>query len=114
MLLDLLKDNMPTIATGIIAAIAWIFERNKRVQEQKKSTVELEQLQVQLSKADTENQNSVMDLYQEALDDLKTRYDVKFKELQDDLIQVRKNLNESKSKYAALKKEFDNYKKKNR
>ena len=79
-------------AGGLLSA--W-FQRNKNKEELKKSQ--------------TENYQSVMDLYQEALDDLKKRYDEKFLELEADIKKLRDNVNVWKSKYASLKKEFDNY-----
>ena len=75
---------------------AWT-ERKKRRQE--------------FVKAETQNQQQVVDLYQEALDDLKKRYDEKFSELETEIKQLRTNLDLWKSKYRDLKKEFDTYKK---
>ncbi|WP_299627756.1 hypothetical protein [uncultured Tenacibaculum sp.] len=74
---------------------AWT-ERKKRRQE--------------LVKAETQNQQQVVDLYQEALDDLKKRYDEKFNELETEIKQLRTNLDLWKSKYRDLKNEFEVYK----
>ena len=80
-------------AGGIFSA--WT-ERKKRKQE--------------LVKAETQNQQKVVDLYQEALDDLKKRYDEKFHELETEIKQLRTNLDLWKSKYRDLKGEFEKYK----
>lgn len=93
------------IITGIITAIcgigAWFTERKKR---------------------QTDNMKVIVDLYQEALGDLKlrydsnltelkTQYDLKFHNLEEDIKKLRENVNLWKGKYSSLKKEFDNYKK---
>ncbi|WP_299682961.1 hypothetical protein [uncultured Tenacibaculum sp.] len=80
-------------AGGILTA--WT-ERKKRRQE--------------LIKEETQNQQQVVDLYQEALDDLKKRYDEKFNELETEIKQLRTNLDLWKSKYRDLKDEFESYK----
>ncbi|TCI93683.1 hypothetical protein [Tenacibaculum sp. M341] len=80
-------------AGGIISA--WT-ERKKRKQE--------------IARAETQNQQQVVDLYQEALDDLKKRYDEKFNELETEIKQLRLNLDLWKSKYRDLKDEFNKYK----
>lgn len=100
---DLLKPYISEIVTAIIGLIAWVFERNKRKTEYKS-------LQNQLKAQETETDKSVVDLYQEALDDLKKRYDIKFAELELELESLRNNLNLWKGKYRTLKKEFDDYK----
>ncbi|SNR16537.1 hypothetical protein [Tenacibaculum jejuense] len=80
-------------AGGIITALT---ERKKRRQE--------------LVKGETQNQQQVVDLYQEALDDLKKRYDEKFSELECEIKQLRTNLDLWKGKYLDLKDEFEKYK----
>lgn len=104
-------EHLGTIITAILGAIAWLFERRKRTIAHKKSNLELEQLR---QKGDTENQSSVVDLYQEALDDLKKRYDEKFQELEKDVEQLRKNVELWKGKYRTLKDEFTQYKAQNK
>lgn len=97
-MMELLKPYIGEIITALAGLGAWSFERNKRKQE--------------LKKGETENNQSVMDLYQEALDDLKKRYDEKFLELENDIKKLRDNVNLWKAKYASLKKAFDEYRSK--
>lgn len=95
--MDILKNHIGEIITAIAGLGAWSFERNKRKQE--------------LKKQETETNQSVVDLYQEALDDLKKRYDVKFSDLDLEIKLLKDNLNLWKGKYRTLKKEFDEYRK---
>lgn len=68
------------------------------------------------------NQQTIVDLYQDSLTDLKTRYEEKYQDLKstfDDKLnacnskidELGKSLDEWKKKYFNLKKDFDNYKK---
>lgn len=94
-MMEILKPYVGEIITAIAGFSAWSFERKKRKQE--------------IAKSETENHQSVVDLYQEALDDLKKRYDEKFLELEKDIKKLRDNVNLWKAKYSSLKKEFDDY-----
>jgi hypothetical protein len=96
-MIDFLKENFGTIITFVGGATAWGYERNKRNQEIKAS--------------ETQNNKSIMDLYQEALDDLKARYDLKFSELQSEIKDLQMKLITRENEYIKLKKEFDDYKK---
>ena len=96
-MLDFIKPYIPEIVTFLAGAGAWGYERNKR--------------KADLKKADTENNKSIMDLYQEALDDLKKRYDEKFSDLEAEISVLRQNLKDSELRYDKLKQEFTNYKK---
>jgi len=93
-MLDFIKENIPVIVTFLSGAGAWGYERNKR--------------KADLKKADTENNKSIMDLYQEALDDLKKRYDADLKELSE---KYDAKFSEMESRYNRLKKSFEDYKK---
>jgi molecular chaperone GrpE (heat shock protein) len=90
--------------TNITAIVVWLFDRKKRANQ-------YAQLVAELKSKETENDKSVVDLYQEALDDLKKRYDVKFEELSAELKTLKTNLDLWKGKYRTLKKEFDDYRK---
>lgn len=90
-----LGEIITASVTGVLGLLAWFSERKKRNQEVKAN--------------ENLNQKSVVDLYQEALDDLKKRYDAKFEELEADLKKLRQNVNLWKGKYASLKEEFDKY-----
>lgn len=68
------------------------------------------------------NQQSIVDLYQDSLTDLKTRYEEKYQDLKmtfenklenvmNDIDILKKSLEDWKKKYFNLKKDFDNYKK---
>lgn len=96
-MMDIFKNHIGEIITAIAGLGAWGFERTKRKQELKKS--------------ETETNQSVVDLYQEALDDLKKRYDEKFTDLEVEIKSLKDNLNLWKGKYRTLKKEFDEYRK---
>ncbi len=82
-----MKEYLGEFITGLITSLcglgAWLNERKQRK---------------------LQNNQSIMDLYQEALDDLKKRYDEKYEDL-------KKEFESFKSKYKSLKIEFDNYKK---
>jgi len=91
---DFIKPYIPEIITFLAGASAWGYERNKR--------------KADLKKADTENNKSIMDLYQEALDDLKKRYDADLRELSERYDQKFK---EMELRYNNLKKSFEDYKK---
>jgi hypothetical protein len=93
-MLDFIKENIPVIVTFLSGAGAWGYERNKR--------------KADLKKADTENNKSIMDLYQEALDDLKKRYDADLKELSE---KYDAKFSEMEARYNRLKKSFEDYKK---
>lgn len=110
-----MKTYLGEIITATVTAlgglIAWNNERKKRVEELKAS--------------ETTNIQTIVDLYQEALDDLKVRYessladlkekyDEKFTELENDIKNMRTNLTLWKGKYRKLKEEFDNYKSKHK
>lgn len=73
-------------------------------------------------KSDIENKQSIVDLYQESLTDLKLRYEEKYQDLKqsfdskmvlvlDEVQDLKKSLNDWKKKYFSLKRDFDNYKK---
>ena len=94
---DFFVRYFPEIITAVIGFSAWAFERKKRKQE--------------IKRADIENQQQIVDLYQEVLNDLKKRYDHKFEDLKEEINELRNNLNLWKRKYQTLKKEFEFYKK---
>ncbi len=94
-MLDFLKPYIPEIITFIAGAGAWSYERNKRKQD--------------LKKAETDNDKSIMDLYQEALNDLKTRYDADLKELE---AKYDEKFKDMELRYNRLKTAFEDYKKK--
>ena len=93
-MLDFIKENIPVIVTFLSGAGAWGYERNKR--------------KADLKKADTENNKSIMDLYQEALDDLKKRYDADLKDLTEKYDLKFKDM---EYRYNKLKNAFEDYKK---
>lgn len=99
-MVEFLKSHVVELLTFIGGISAWGYERNKR--------------KLEIKKSETENNKSIMDLYQEALDDLKNRYDNKFAEIQEEMQVLRTRLEEERIKYASLKKAFDTYKKNNK
>ena len=95
---DIIQQYIGEIITFLAGLGAWGYERKKRKQE--------------IKKAETSHKHQVVDLYQEALDDLKKRYDEKFADLEAEIKRLEKNLDLWKNKYKSLKTEFDNYRRK--
>lgn len=73
-------------------------------------------------KQNIDNQQAIVDLYQDSLTDLKTRYEEKYQDLKSNfdlkldafstkIDGLQQSLDEWKKKYFNLKKDFDNYKK---
>lgn len=102
--MEFIANYLVEILTGtnVTAIVVWFFDRKKRANQ-------YAQLVAELKSKETENDKSVVDLYQEALDDLKKRYDEKFNELSTELKTLKANLDLWKGKYRTLKKEFDEY-----
>ncbi len=97
------------------------------------SLIERKRKKIAVKQADADATGKLMDLYQEALDDLKKRYEEriaelqtqhdnklvelekkwndKFNELEDEINRLRTNLELWKTKYRKLKDEFSAYKK---
>lgn len=92
---DFLREYLPQILTLGAGAGAWGYERNKRNQE--------------IKKAETSNHKDIMELYQEALNDLKSRYDANLRELE---AKYDLKFKEMEARYNRLKKAFEDYKKK--
>jgi hypothetical protein len=90
-----ISDYIGEITTGLVTSLAglgaWSHERKQRK---------------------VHGQQSVIDLYQEALSDLKIRYDEKFTDIESEVDALKKNLDLWKGKYRSLKSEFESYKQK--
>lgn len=97
-IIKIIEENIPVVITFITGVSAWFYERNKR--------------KMDLKLSETQNNKSIMDLYQEALDDLKIRYDLKFSELQIEIKDLQMKLQSRENDYIRLKKEFNEYKRK--
>lgn len=116
-MLEFLQPYLGEFITAILAAfLGWFFER-------KRKKVEVANLAVEGNKAEADYSKSIMDIYQEALTDLKIRYeeryaflkneyDLKFANTNLQIQQLKKDQEMWKNKYTSLKKEFDAYKKK--
>jgi len=99
MFTEILSNPFGQIILAIVSAfLGWFFQR-------KQKHAELEAM-----KAD--NGQKIVDLYQEALSDLKLRYDEKFDGLHKEMDALRRNVEMWKNKYRDLKKDFDKYKEK--
>lgn len=99
MIKDLIFEHLATLIGIMLAGFGgWFFQR-------KQKHAELEALKAN-------NSQKIVDLYQEALSDLKIRYDEKFEELHKELDMLRKNVELWKNKYRDLKQEFDLYRNK--
>lgn len=113
-----MSQYMSEFITAIIAGFAgWFFERKRKKAE--------------LLATRADSSQKIMDLYQEALDDLKNRYEErlgylkaeyderlrKLTEAMDAILKKQvadeKKYQELKKKYQELKAEFENYKKNN-
>ena len=103
--IEIIKPFIPEIILFLSGAGAWGYERNKRKQS--------------LKTAETSNDKSIMELYQAALTDLKSRYD---KDLEDMQLRHNTNLKEMQirydqkfkdleQRYTRLKSAFESYKK---
>lgn len=93
-----ITENWLTITTLFSGLGAWYYERNKRVQDVK--TAELN------------NSEKIIEMYQEALDDLGKRFEIRIEGLEKDVIRLNQEVLEWKGKYNSLKKQFEDYKKK--
>ncbi len=103
---DFILEHLGKLITGLVAGfLGWLFQR-------KQKHAELERMRAELQSVKADGSQKIVDLYQEALDDIKTRYDIKFKELHNELAQLRRNVELWKTKYRDLKKEFVQYKEK--
>ncbi len=107
---------MVVITTGIGGFFGWFYER-------KRKKVEVKNLEAEGSKVKADYSKSIVDLYQEALIDMKNQYeerynflkreyDLKFENMSFKMAQLEKDQEMWKNKYSSLKKEFDAYKKK--
>jgi len=105
-MLEILKPYIGEIIIGVSGLFAWLNERKKRHQE--------------LDAARTQNIQAVVDLYQDAIADLRKNYDStikemkenyaeKFESLDKDIKALRENVNLWKGKYTKLKNEFEKY-----
>lgn len=116
----ILKYLGELIAAAIAGFMGWFFERKRKKAE--------------TNKVEADYSKAIMEIYQEALTDLKARYDekyesqnreydlkfksqkqeydLKFESLNLKMDKMTKDQEMWKNKYTSLKKEFDNYKKK--
>lgn len=127
---DFLQKYLAEILTAFsITSIAgfsgWFWER-------KRKGVEVKNLQTEGNKAEADYGKAIMDMYQEALTDLKLRYEERLKDLKDkyeeryiflkneydlkfenlnlQMEKLKKDQEMWRNKYNSLKKEFDAYK----
>lgn len=106
MIQEFLTKYLGELATAVIAGVCtWFFQR-------KQKHAELERMKAELQSVKADGSQKIVDLYQETLNDLKTRYDEKFEELHREIDSLRRNVELWKNKYRDLKKAFDNYKQK--
>lgn len=101
LLLQSLKPFFGEIGTGLVTMLVmWFLNRKKQ---------------------DIDNNQSIVDLYQDSLTDLKNRYEEKYLDLKitfdgklnrvlEKMAELEKSLDEWKKKYYNLKKDFDKYK----
>lgn len=116
-MIEIIRPYIGEIVVGAaMGFIGWFFER-------KRKQVEVKNLAVEGNKMEADYSKSIMDMYQEALTDLKNRYeerysflkneyDLKFENLNLQLDKMKRDQEMWKNKYTSLKKEFDVYKQK--
>lgn len=98
-MIETIQQYLGEFITALVAGFGgWFFQR-------KQKHAELEALRAN-------NYQKIVDLYQEALADLKKTYDGKFKDLHNEVELLRKNVELWKNKYRDLKKAFDEYREK--
>ena len=109
----MIQQYLPEIITFITTTVgglfAWKHERKKRQNDQKNAEIELSKLVSELERSKTDNDKNIIELYQQALNDLKKRYDSDIKELEE---RFGKKFDELEVRYNRLKKSFEEYKKK--
>ena len=93
-----ITENWLTLTTMVSGLGAWYYERNKRVQDVKA--------------AELNNSNKIIEMYQQALDDLGKRFEMRIEVLEKDIVRLNDEVSEWKGKYNSLKKQFEDYKKK--
>ena len=93
-----ITENWLTLTTLISGLSAWYYERNKRVQE--------------LKSAELNNSEKIIEMYQQALDDLGKRFETRIEILEKDIVKLNSEVLDWKGKYSSLKKQFEDYKKK--
>lgn len=112
---ELLRPYIGEIIVGVVMAfIGWFFER-------KRKKVEVRNLAVEGNKAKADYSKSMLDIYQDALNDLKDRYeekyeflkreyDLQFSNLNLKMERLKKDQEMWKNRYEDLKQQFDTYK----
>lgn len=93
------------IPIGVGGGIGWVFHRYKH-------KAEVKGLEAQAKGKEVDNAQKIIDLYQEALNDLKKNYEGRFADLQKEIDSLRNNVELWKKKYRDLKKAFDEYREK--
>lgn len=98
-MIDILHPYFGNVISIVVGGFfGWFFQR-------KQKHAELEALK-------SNNLQKIVDMYQEALTDLKVRYEDRFNELHKEIESLRKNVEVWKNKYRDLKKAFDEYREK--
>ena len=97
-MIKFLSENWVTITTLFSGIGAWYYERNKRVQDVKA--------------AELNNSEKIIEMYQQALDDLGKRFEIRIDVLEKDIVKLNDEVSDWKGKYNSLKKQLDDYKKK--
>ena len=62
--------------------------------------------------AELNNSEKIIEMYQQALDDLDKRFEMRIDTLEKDIVRLNSEVSDWKGKYNSLKKQFDDYKKK--
>ncbi|MFV8280565.1 hypothetical protein ACNKXS_03420 [Christiangramia marina] len=115
-MIEILKPYLGELLVLIIGSLlGWFVER-------KRKKVEVRNLTVEGNKAEADYSKSMLDIYQDALTDLKDRYEEKFCFLKKEydlqftnlnlrMERLKKDQEMWKNRYSKLKREFEDYRK---
>jgi len=102
-LIKLITDNYTTIGAVITGILAWNKDRIKSVFQRKKQDLEIEK-----SGLNTVQMN--LDIYQEMIEDLSSKYKAQINDFKNDLVELRALNDELTSLVQSLTKQLNKYK----
>jgi hypothetical protein len=97
-LLLFLKDNWLTLTTLLGGVVAWFVERSKRKHD--------------LKIAEVEYSKGIISMYDKALVDIPKQFEGRLESLEKEVKRLNMDVEGWKNKYLALKKQFEDYRKK--
>jgi hypothetical protein len=102
-------EPIALLLAGLASGFAtWVFSKKATKAELAKKETEVEALQAEVAKAKVDSSKRIMDLYQEALDDLKVRYEERYEFMNAEFERRHGDLKLNfEAKYEELKNEKD-------